>query len=167
MEWLIALTGIALVVYWIGVPSAHTRRMADPVAAGAAGGARRATYRYFRRRDWAWRVGGVLGVLIVFWMVFGDDDTSAPATETAETAETAEAAPTTEGGSSPLNVGDRGADVIDLQERLGAVGLPVTVDGVYGQETADAVMAFQEREELTVDGVVGSETGEALGISSG
>ena len=54
MEWVIVLTGIALMVYVFGVPSAHTRRMADPVAAGAARGARRATYRYFRRRDWAW-----------------------------------------------------------------------------------------------------------------
>jgi peptidoglycan hydrolase-like protein with peptidoglycan-binding domain len=66
-----------------------------------------------------------------------------------------------------VNVGDEGADVIALQERLAAQGLPFTVDGVYGQDTADAVMAFQEQEQLTVDGVVGSETTEALGISSG
>jgi peptidoglycan hydrolase-like protein with peptidoglycan-binding domain len=38
---------------------------------------------------------------------------------------------------------------------------------VYGQETTDAVMAFQEREQLMIDGAVGSETGEALGIWSG
>jgi peptidoglycan hydrolase-like protein with peptidoglycan-binding domain len=66
-----------------------------------------------------------------------------------------------------LYFGGRGEDVVILQERLAAVGLPVTVDGVYGQETADAVMAFQEREQLIIDGVVGSETGEALGIWSG
>jgi hypothetical protein len=52
MEWVIALTGIALVVYVFGVPSAHTRRIADHVAAGAAGGSRNATSAYFRRRDW-------------------------------------------------------------------------------------------------------------------
>jgi hypothetical protein len=170
MEWVIALIGIAMVVYVFGVPSAHTRRVAAPAAAGAARGARRATNRYFRRRDWAWRLVAVLAVLIFLFWIFGDDDTSAPATETAETAaatETTEAAPTTEVISSPLNLGDQGADVIVLQERLTAVGLPVTADGVYGQETADAVMAFQEREQLTVDGVVGSETGEALGIWSG
>ena len=166
---MIVLIGIALVVYVFGVPSVHTRRAADRAAHGGAGGARHATYAYFRRRDWAWRGGAVLFVLFVFWRVFSDDDTSAPATETGETAEAAEiavAAPTTEGISSPLNVGDRGADVVDLQERLAATGLPVSVDGVYGQETANAVMAFQEREQLTVDGVVGSETAEALGISS-
>ena len=160
MEWVIALTGIALVVYVFGVPSGHTRRVADHGAAGAARGARRATNRYFRRRDWAWRLAAGLAVLIFLFWILGDDDTPAPADETAE------AASTTEGISSPLNVGDRGADVAILQERLAAVGLPVTVDGVYGQETADAVMAFQEREQLTVDGVVGSETAEALGISS-
>jgi peptidoglycan hydrolase-like protein with peptidoglycan-binding domain len=100
-------------------------------------------------------------LVLLFWAFGGDDDTAAQATETAETP------PTTEGISSPLNVGDRGAEVIVLQERLDAEGLPVTVDGVYGQETADAVMAFQEQEQLTVDGVVGSETAEALGIWSG
>jgi peptidoglycan hydrolase-like protein with peptidoglycan-binding domain len=61
--------------------------------------------------------------------------------------------------SSPLNVGDRGADVVIAQDRLAAMGLPVTADGVCGQETVDAVMAFQEREQLVVDGVVGSDTG--------
>jgi Putative peptidoglycan binding domain len=161
MEWLIALTGIALVVYVFGVPSGHTRRIADNVAAGAAGGARRATHRYFRRRDLAWGVGGGLAVLIFLFWIFGDDDTAAPATETAE------AAPTTEAISSQLNVGGSGPDVVILQESLAAEGLPVSVDGVYGPETADAVRAFQEQEQLTIDGVVGSETAEALGIWSG
>jgi hypothetical protein len=144
-----------------GVPSPRTRRIADKATAGAARGARGATYRYFRRRDWL-RVGGLVfaGLFIYFW-VTGDDDTPASATETAE------AAPTTEAISSPLSFGGRGADVVILQERLAAVGLPVTVDGVYGQETTDAVMAFQEREQLMIDGVVGPETGEALGIWSG
>ena len=144
-----------------GVPSPRTRRIADNVTRGAAGGARHATYGYFRRRDW-YRLGGlVFAGLFFFSWAFGDDDTPAPATETAE------AAATTEAISSQLNFGGRGADVIILQERLAAVGLPVTVDGVYGQETADAVMAFQEREQLMIDGVVGSETGEALDIWSG
>jgi Putative peptidoglycan binding domain len=159
MEWLIALT-IGLVVYVFVVRRNGRDALADHVAAGGAGGARRATYGYFRRRDRIWRVVAVFAVLIVLWTVFADDDTAAQATDTAEEA------PTTESISSPLNVGDRGADVIALQESLAAEGLPVTVDGVYGQETSDAVMAFQEREQLTVDGVVGSETGEALGIWS-
>jgi peptidoglycan hydrolase-like protein with peptidoglycan-binding domain len=119
-------------------------------------------YGHFRRRDRILQVIAVVLGLIVFWTVFfGDDDTSASATETEE------AAPTTETISSPLSFGDSGPDVVILQESLDAEGLPVTVDGVYGPETADAVMAFQEQEQLTVDGAVGSETGEALGIWSG
>ena len=98
--------------------------------------------------------------LIFLIVIFDDDETPASATETAE------AAPTTETISSPLSFGDSGPDVVIVQERLAAEGLPVTADGVYGQETADAVIAFQEQEQLTVDGVVGSETGEALGIWS-
>jgi hypothetical protein len=159
MEWLILLT-VALVVYVFAIRRRGRAALADSVAHGGAGGARRATYGYFRRRDRVWQVVAALAVVIVLWMVFGDD-TPAPDTETAE------AAPTTETISSPLNVGDRGADVVVLQERLDAEGLPVTVDGVYGQETTDAVMAYQEQEQLTVDGVVGSETGEALGIWAG
>jgi peptidoglycan hydrolase-like protein with peptidoglycan-binding domain len=131
------------------------------VAHGGAGGARKATLGYFRRRDLIWKGAAVLVGVFVLWMLIRDDDAPAQATETAD------ATPTTEGVSSPLNLGDQGADVTALQERLAAEGLPVTVDGVYGQETADAVMAFQEQEQLTIDGVVGSETGEALGIWSG
>jgi hypothetical protein len=160
MELVIALT-VALVVYVFVFRRRGRGALADQVAHGGAGGARRATYAYFRRRDWVWRGVAVLAVVIALWMVFGDDDTSAPATETAE------AAPTTETISSPLSFGDSGPDVVIAQERLAAEGLPVPVDGVYGQETVDAVMAFQEQEQLTVDGVVGSETGEALGIWSG
>jgi Putative peptidoglycan binding domain len=161
MEWVIVLAVIWLAVSWFGGPSARTRRVADRVAGGAAGGARRATYRHFRLRDFVWRVAIVIGVLLLIALFSGGDEEPASATETAE------AAPSTETISSPLIFGDSGPDVTNLQARLAEEGLPVTVDGVYGQETADAVMAFQEREQLTVDGVVGSETAEALGISSG
>jgi Putative peptidoglycan binding domain len=162
---LIGLT-IALAVYAFVFRPAHTRRVADKAAAGAAGGARKGINGYLGRADQIWQLVAFFAGLIVFWMFFRDDDTPAPANDTAEATETGEAAATTEGVSGPLNVGDEGADVIAVQERLAAEGLPVTVDGVYGQETADAVMAFQEQEQLTVDGVVGSETGEALGIWS-
>jgi hypothetical protein len=159
MNWLIALT-VLLVVYVFVIRRGGRDTLADHVAHGGAGGARRATYGYFRRRDLIWRVVAVLAVVFALWMVFSDDDTSAPA------AETAEAAPTTETISSPVSFGDTGPDVVIVQERLAAEGLPVTADGVYGQETADAVMAFQDQEQLPVDGAVGSETGEALGIWS-
>ena len=92
-------------------------------------------------------------------------------THPASGSETAETTPNTETNtetiSSPLSFGDRGDDVVILQGRLVAEGLPVAVDGVYGPETAAAVMSFQEQEQLTVDGVVTPDTAEALGIWSG
>jgi len=161
MEWVILFI-VVLVVYVFVFRRRGRDALANAVAHGGAGGARRATYGYFRPRDLLWQVGAVLAVFFVLWMLFrGDGDTSAPA------AEAAEAAPTTEGISSPVSFGDSGPDVVIVQERLAAEGLAVTADGVYGQETADAVMAFQDQEQLTVDGVVGSETGEALAIWSG
>jgi len=159
MEWVIALT-VGLVVYVFVVRRRGRDALADAVSSGGAGGARRATHGYFRRRDLIWQAIAVFAVVFVIWTVFSDDDTSAPASETAE------AAPTTETISSPVSFGDSGPDVVIVQERLAAEGLPVTADGVYGQETADAVMAFQEQEQLPVDGVVGSDTGEALAIWS-
>jgi Putative peptidoglycan binding domain len=39
--------------------------------------------------------------------------------------------------------------------------------GGHGPETADAVSAFQEQEQLTVDGAVSPPTAEALGLWSG
>jgi Putative peptidoglycan binding domain len=159
MEWVILFI-VGLVVYVFVIRRRGRDALADAAAHGGGGGARRATYGYFRRRDLIWRVVAISAVVFALWMVFSDDDTSAPASETAE------AAPTTEDISGPVSLGDTGPDVVIVQERLADEGLPVTADGVYGQETADAVMAFQEQEQLTVDGAVGSETGEALGIWS-
>src|SRR4030095_196049 len=140
MEWVIALT-VGLVVYVFVVRRRGREALADAVSRGGGGGARRATHGYFRRRDLIWQAIAVFAVVFVLWTVFNDDDTSAPASETAE------AAPTTETISSPVVCGDSGPDVVIVQERLAAEGLPVTADGVYGQETADAVMAFQEQEQ--------------------
>jgi hypothetical protein len=157
MEWVIALT-VGLVVYVFVVRRRGREALADAVSSGGAGGARRAAHGYFRRRDLIWQAIAVFAVVFVLWTVFNDDDTPA--------SETAEAAPSTETISSPVSFGDSGPDVVIVQERLAAEGLPVTADGVYGQETADAVRAFQEQEQLPVDGVVGSDTGEALAIWS-
>ena len=62
--------------------------------------------------------------------------------------------------------GDRGDAVRDVQQRLSAVGVRATVDGVYGEETADAVREFQRRRGLRVDGICGPDTWGAL-IESG
>lgn len=52
-----------------------------------------------------------------------------------------------------LKRGDTGPAVHDLQNLLG-----VASDGVFGEETENAVRAFQQKHDLFVDGIVGSHT---------
>ncbi|MFC0558781.1 peptidoglycan recognition protein family protein [Halalkalibacter alkalisediminis] len=62
-----------------------------------------------------------------------------------------------------LNRGDQGDDIRALQERLDELGfLPGPIDGIYGPQTADAVMRFQRAASITVDGIVGPQTRAAL-----
>jgi N-acetylmuramoyl-L-alanine amidase len=63
-----------------------------------------------------------------------------------------------------LRPGDVGVAVVDLQQRLGRVGLPCPpdADGLFGPGTAAAVEAFQHRRGLRVDGVCGLQTWGAL-----
>lgn len=64
-----------------------------------------------------------------------------------------------------VKVGDRGAAVEDIQRRLLTLGYdigPTKVDGVFLEETADAVRTFQEDSGLYADGVVGPRTWSAL-----
>lgn len=52
----------------------------------------------------------------------------------------------------------KGEDVEDVQTALNALGFDLTVDGIYGEETADAVKKYQRRNGLTSDGIVGNAT---------
>jgi N-acetylmuramoyl-L-alanine amidase len=61
----------------------------------------------------------------------------------------------------PLKIGDRGPFVKKIQEDLIRAGFPLSkygADGIFGEETKGAVMAFQKRYGLHVDGLVGRET---------
>ncbi len=60
--------------------------------------------------------------------------------------------------------GDRGEPVLDVQNRLSALGFTTEPDphGVFGDGTRDAVSRFQGARGLPVDGVVGPETWRAL-----
>lgn len=57
---------------------------------------------------------------------------------------------------------DTGAEVRDLQQRLGALGYTVEKDGWFGEKTEAAVIAFQQRVDLVADGIAGPKTLAAL-----
>ena len=56
----------------------------------------------------------------------------------------------------------RGDDVLFVQRQLGTSGSGPTQDGLYGENTASAVRAFQRARNLDVDGIVGKDTWRAL-----
>ena len=69
---------------------------------------------------------------------------------------------------TPLRQGSRGAAVFTLQRQLNRITKDypflgkLTVDGVFGTATANAVRAFQRKYGLTVDGIVGQTTWKEL-----
>lgn len=64
---------------------------------------------------------------------------------------------------STLSIGMRGTLVTALQNDLKSLNYQVgIVDGIFGQQTKLAVMAFQRNNGLVVDGIVGPKTFEAL-----
>lgn len=69
-----------------------------------------------------------------------------------------------ESANDSINVGDRGPDVVKLQNALNALGETLVADGVFGPGTRAAVVSFQARNGLVPDGVVGTATRAKLGI---
>jgi hypothetical protein len=63
-----------------------------------------------------------------------------------------------------IRLGDRGARVTLVQQRLKALGFRATVNGKFGPATKAAVLAFQRSRRLATDGVVGARTWHALGL---
>lgn len=57
-----------------------------------------------------------------------------------------------------LKVGSKGDDVKQLQKAL-----KVSVDGVFGAKTKEAVKSYQKKNKLTADGIVGKSTAHKLG----
>ena len=69
--------------------------------------------------------------------------------------------------SAAVYWGMRGQQVRQVQQKLRQWGyFDGTVDGVFGQETYDAVVRFQKKNGLKADGVAGEETLAAMGISA-
>ena len=64
----------------------------------------------------------------------------------------------------PLRIGSTGEDVAKIQEQLNAISnnyplIPkLSVDGIFGERTQEAVKVFQSVFGLTQDGIVGSRT---------
>src|SRR5690554_1248354 len=56
----------------------------------------------------------------------------------------------------------KGSDVEELQDSLNELGYDISVDGYYGNETADAVKGYQTSKGLGVDGVVGPNTRDEI-----
>ena len=65
-------------------------------------------------------------------------------------------------GDPNLERNDKGDAVEDLQNELIEAGFKVVADGEFGENTEEAVKAFQAREGLKVDGKVGPKTWEKL-----
>lgn len=57
-----------------------------------------------------------------------------------------------------IKLGQRGAAVIELQNLLNREGAGITTDGIFGNATLQAVLAYQTKNGLVVDGVVGDQT---------
>jgi len=57
-------------------------------------------------------------------------------------------------------LGDEGPEILDIQHRLNELGftLPEGEAGTYGEETREAVRAFQNQRSLRADGIVGPDT---------
>ena len=70
-----------------------------------------------------------------------------------------------ENSSLPLERCDFGPAVAVVQSILQADGYDVdVVDGYFGDQTLDAVRAFQEEQGVEVDGIVGLQTWSELGV---
>jgi peptidoglycan hydrolase-like protein with peptidoglycan-binding domain len=64
-----------------------------------------------------------------------------------------------------LQRGANGADVERLQGDLTRLGYQVgAIDGAFGASTEQAVIKFQQENNLNADGIVGRQTGEMLGM---
>lgn len=62
-----------------------------------------------------------------------------------------------------IKLGDRGQDVEEVQNRLNSLGFDAGLtDGIFGENTKNAVMQFQRNRGLAVDGIIGQNTYNAL-----
>lgn len=67
-----------------------------------------------------------------------------------------------------LKIGARGQSVVDVQKALIAAGVPVRggADGVFGNATKSALLAYQQAVGISQSGVVDQATADKLGLGS-
>jgi cell wall-associated NlpC family hydrolase len=65
-----------------------------------------------------------------------------------------------------IRKGDRGVLVSELQKLLNTYCYGLTVDGIFGNKTYNALRQFQASVGLTPDGVCGEKTWDALGVEN-
>lgn len=76
---------------------------------------------------------------------------------------TAAAAQTAVAPVEPMQIGDRGDEVLSVQQKISQMGFAVgPLDGVYGNVTAEAVKMLQKEKKLPVDGKVSPELFKTL-----
>lgn len=69
---------------------------------------------------------------------------------------------------SIVSWGTRGENVLSVQRRLRELGYYTgPLDGVFGTQTYEAILAYQQENGLTADGIAGADTLASLGIASG
>lgn len=67
-----------------------------------------------------------------------------------------------ESSGALLSQGDQGDAVVDLQTKLQKAGYSLAVDGSYGPETQEKIVAFQLNQGWSGDGIFGNPTSNAL-----
>ena len=73
----------------------------------------------------------------------------------------------TESVETVSKYGSRGSEVTQIQTKLKRWGYySGSIDGIYGNQTVNAVKYFQRKNGLTVDGIAGPATLKAMGITS-
>lgn len=63
---------------------------------------------------------------------------------------------------STLKFGNRGSQVIKLQQALQNKGYAISVDGIYGKATEKTVINFQINHKIRIDGIAGPQTQSKL-----
>ncbi|MCC7543787.1 peptidoglycan-binding protein [bacterium] len=116
--------------------------------------------------------GAIVYKLVREWSGAPVNNTPPPGAKPAPTLEPTQSAPPVAptpvglcGGLNAFGIGNQGPCVSLIQQQLKNLGYNIGssgVDGVYGQDTANAVKVYQQKAGLAQDGVVGPQTWNSM-----